>query len=70
MWVEKEDYLDRVKHDEARFKIRLMLYNKHMTKKDIMFLTRIIDCDINRVAYDVRLRNERFSILDDGTEVI
>jgi hypothetical protein len=69
MWVEKINYLDIVKHDIAKTKIQKILGEKTLIEDDIRFVNRIIDCGNGRVSYKVMLRNECFTIFDDGNEV-
>ena len=69
MWVEKINFLDIVKHDVAKTEIRKILGEKTLTEDDIQFVNRIIDCDNGRVIYKVILKDECFTIFDDGTEL-
>ncbi len=69
MWVEKINYLDIVKHDVAKAKIQKIIGEKSLTEDDIRFVNRIIDCGNGCVSYKVILRDECFTIFDDGTEL-
>jgi len=69
MYVEKINFLDIVIHDIAKTKILNKLNEKSLSKDDIRFVNRIIHCDTNRVSYEVILRDDCFTILDDGNEV-
>jgi hypothetical protein len=69
MWVEKINFLDIVKHDIAKNKIQNKLCEKSLTEDDIRFVNRIIDCNNGRVSYKVTLKDECFTIFDDGTEL-
>jgi hypothetical protein len=69
MWIEKINFLDIVKHYIAKTKIQKILGEKSLTEDDIQFVNRIIDCGNGRVSYKVILRDECFTIFDDGTEL-
>ena len=70
MYVEKINFLDIVIHDIAKTKIQNKLNEKSLSKDDIRFVNRIIHCDTNRVSYEVILRDDCFTIFDDGNEGI
>jgi hypothetical protein len=69
MWIEKINFLDIVKHDVAKIEIQKILGEKSLTEDDIRFVNRIIDCDNGRVSYKVILKDDCFTIFDDGTEL-
>ena len=70
MWsIEKINFLDIVKHDVTKIEIQKILGEKSLTEDDIRFVNRIIDCDNGRVRYKVILKNDCFTIFDDGTEL-
>jgi hypothetical protein len=65
----KINFLDIVKHYIAKNKIQKILGEKKLTEDDIRFIHINIYCDNNRVSYKVILKNECFTIFDDGTEL-
>jgi len=69
MWVEKINQLDRVKHDIAKTKIQCILDDKRLSDYDTILVQVTIHCDDNRVSYKVMVKNECFTIFDDGTEL-
>jgi hypothetical protein len=69
MWVVKINFLDIVKHDIAKNKIQKILGDKSLTEDDIRYVNRIINCDNGRVSYKVILKDECFTIFDDGSEL-
>jgi hypothetical protein len=52
-----------------RIKYKKILGEKNLTEDDIRFIYINIYCDNNRVSYKVILKNECFTIFDDGTEL-
>lgn len=69
MYVEKINFLDIVKHDVTKTKILEKLKDKCLTEYDIHYINDIIHCDTGRVSYKVILKDECFTIFDDGTEL-
>lgn len=69
MYVEKINFLDIVKHDVVKTKILEKLEDKCLTEYDIRYINDIIHCDIGRVSYKVILKDECFTIFDDGAEL-
>ena len=69
MYIEKINQLDRVKHDAARTKILSILDEKGLTDYDTILVRLIIDCESKRVSYRVTVKDECFTIFDDGTEL-
>lgn len=70
MYVEKNNFLNIVKHDIAKTKIQAKLSEKSLTEYDIIHVQRTIHCERKRVSYKVILRDECFTIFDDGTELM
>jgi hypothetical protein len=69
MWLKKINFLNIVKHDVAKTKIKKILGEKSLTEDAIQFVNRTIYCDNGRVSYKVILKNESFTIFDDGTQL-
>lgn len=69
MWVEKINQLDRIKHNDAKIKIQSMLDEKGLTDYETIFVQLNVDCESNKVSYNVMVKDLCFIIFEDGTEI-
>lgn len=69
MWVEKINQLDRIKHNDAKIKIQSMLDEKDLTDYETIFVQLNVDCESNKVSYNVMVKDLCFIIFEDGTEI-
>ena len=69
MWVEKINQLDRIKHNDAKIKIQSMFDEKGLTDYETIFVQLNVDCESNKVSYNVMVKDLCFIIFEDGTEI-
>lgn len=69
MYIEKINQLYRVKHSVVKTKIQSILNEKGLADYDTILVQLNIDCESNKVSYNVMVKDVCFTIFEDGTEL-